>query len=126
MSSYHSWRAIYLLIKRLAEKPSTPNYPEAPNDEALANQFSEFFKTRIDKIKAQFTDQNVSDHATTLHQSNGCGYQMIPVITPEELQKLVEKSPTKSCALDHELSPCNLRQPHSPISQLQYGYLAPL
>ena len=45
-------KAIYLLIKKLANIPMTPIYPEATDDGALANQFSEFFKAKIEKIQS--------------------------------------------------------------------------
>ena len=39
-------KAIYQIIKKLANKPTTAIYPEAPDDGTLANQFSDFFSNR--------------------------------------------------------------------------------
>ena len=42
-------KAIYQLIKRLANKPTTPIYPEATDDATLANVFSQFSKLNLRK-----------------------------------------------------------------------------
>ncbi len=95
-------KLIYQLIKKLSNKPATPVYPEAPNDGVLSNQFSEFFKSKIEKINEQFSDTSILDHnlSQNIKNTRVCQYEVFPKITTEELRKYIAKSPTKSCALD--------------------------
>ena len=52
-------QALYQLIKRLSNKPTTPLYPDAPSDEQLANQFSAFFKEKIERINEHFPSNDM-------------------------------------------------------------------
>ena len=93
-------KAIYQLIKKLANKPTTPIYPESFDDKTLADQFSQFFKTKIEKINALFSDNDVSQPTTVPGRTGNSRYDVFPYISTEELRKFIMSSPTKSCALD--------------------------
>ena len=93
-------KALYQLMKKLANKPIAPVFPESPSDDVLANQFSDFFKSKIEKINAQFTDHDGNEHSQIPTRLDGSEFTAFPPITQEEFQKFILQSPTKSCALD--------------------------
>ena len=93
-------KGIYILLRKLTNRPTKPVFPDAPSDKDLAELFSHFFESKIDKINAQFSDTPNHEHSNDTNSQLNCNFAAFPPITQEELRKYIMQSPTKSCQLD--------------------------
>ena len=91
-------KGIYKLVRKLCNKPTTPVYPDAPSDNVLANQFSDYFKSKIDTINEQLAENQQQPEQPS--QSCKCEFKAFSAISQEELRKYILNLPTKSCKLD--------------------------
>lgn len=92
-------KCLYALVKRLTNNNRSVVYPEAPDDETLAKQFSDFFEEKIKKINNSFPAQSSTETAYS-PQPTRCSYVAFPEISPDEVRRYIFSSPTKSCLLD--------------------------
>ena len=93
-------KGIHRLLRKLTNKPTKPVYPDAPDDKVLANQFSDFFESKIDAINEGFPSETSPVHSELPVESPKCMFRSFAPLTQEELRKYILQSPTKSCQLD--------------------------
>ena len=60
-------KQLFNIVKKLSTPNQSSIYPEDSSDSELANQFSEFFKKKINDIVTSFASDGTHVQATTLH-----------------------------------------------------------
>jgi hypothetical protein len=93
-------KQLFQLTKNLMGDTGEVILPTTTSAEELANKFSDFFQTKIDQIRKNISvsvDIPVLD-ADTLFE--GISLHDFPQTTEEEVKKIINKSPNKSCELD--------------------------
>ena len=77
-------------------------YPEAPDDKQLAQDFSKFFKEKINKISASFGG-NEGEHPGTDSLPEPQCRSNLPAfrnVTSDEIKRFILSAPSKTCILD--------------------------
>ena len=93
-------KALYSLVKGLTNKPTDIEYPEASGDAELSNTFSDFLKSKIEKINYQFSPDTPSETAEFPSRSYTTVFYAFPSLSTDDIQKYILSSPSKSCRLD--------------------------
>ncbi len=98
---------LFPLVDKLLHRTSSSPLPSYDSTTDLANQFAEFFNDKIEKIYTHLstpspTDApNISSPASTFPEPSPRSTLLsFTKITPQALQKFINKSPIKSCSLD--------------------------
>ena len=93
-------KALFRIINSsLNRKPKTP-LPGNATDETLVNDFANYFKDKIDKIRADL-DNNIINIQTEHHLFSGSTtLNEFSLLTAQDILKLIKDMPTKHCELD--------------------------
>jgi hypothetical protein len=102
-------RALYELVNRLMGKSDVSSLPPHSSEQVLADNFGEFFSSKVSKIRAaidaaakrsEVEMNNVVPHQfLSSHGENGVLCVFVPV-SDEMVKNFIMASPTKSCRLD--------------------------
>ena len=91
---------MFKAFNRLAGVQRANQYPKVPNDQQVANDFVHFFKEKIDKITRNF-DTFGPQSATSIGEQNSVPKMTdFKLLSQEEIEKYIMKSPSTTCALD--------------------------
>ena len=89
-------KKLYKLMAHLTGARSDNPLPPHDSDESLANQFADYFITKIDRIRDNFSQTPVLIPETT----NIPTFQRFTPLTTEQVTNLISSMQTKSCELD--------------------------
>ena len=94
---WQGYQKLYKLVNSLTGKKDLNPMPESPSDEVLAEGFAEYFITKIDKIRENFTNtecyQPITDEPIP-------EFTCFNVLSESDVEKLVGFLQTKTCELD--------------------------
>ena len=90
-------KKLYKLVNSLTGKKDLNPMPEAKSDTSLAEGFADYFITKIDKIRENFT--GTEQYQAILDESIP-EFTSFSVLSESEVEKLVTSMQTKSCELD--------------------------
>ena len=94
-------KEIFKLTKSLMGEKGEVILPTHTSAEHLANRFSDFFTSKIEKIRQSIRVANDCTMAMDADaEFEGTVLQEFPLATQEEVKKLITKAPSKSCELD--------------------------
>ena len=93
-------KKLFKIIGKLLLKPKTPVLPSAYNDQDLANEFQKFFVTKISDIRSSFSSVPYNVPQTLPQLQPECRLSVFEPATVAEIQRVIMKSPSKSCELD--------------------------
>ena len=60
-------KSLFMIMNNLIKKPTSTPLPDSSSDRDLANEFAQYFTTKIENIRKSFTTKTVDD---TIVQSN--------------------------------------------------------
>ena len=110
-------KKLYKLMAHLSGARTDNPLPPHNNDESLANQFVDYFITKIDKIRDNFSQAPVFiPEATDIPT-----FQKFAQLTTEQVTNLIFNMQTKSCELKshtHTHSQMSTTYPHSLITHI--------
>ena len=89
---------LFKVSKQLMHLDKDLPLPKSSSTEDLAENFNNFFISKIEKIRNGFSD-NETD-AITRNTGDSKVLSNLRPCTTEEIKKIVSKSPSKSCSLD--------------------------
>ena len=102
-------KKLFQLAKSLLQKTSDTPLPPHHSHEDLANNFSDFFMSKISKIRDQFTDSN--EEINDIPFLGDSSFQYFRNLSENDVLDLLKKAPTKSSELDpiptHLLKQCS-------------------
>ena len=90
-------RALFHLIKSLAHTKKDNVLPESRCNQDLANKFNSFFTEKIEKIRKTFPDTPVLPTSSPSVEAKMSHFRLV---TEEEVIKLINRAPSKSCSQD--------------------------
>ena len=93
-------KKLFKIIGKLLLKPKTPVLPSTYNNQDLANEFQKFFVTKISDIRSSFSSVPYNVPQTLPHLQPECRLSVFEPATVAEIQRVIMKSPSKSCELD--------------------------
>ena len=96
-------RRMFDIVSRLLGKVKSASLPKHSDSQALASQFSVFFVSKVEAIKASIASAAcpTSTPALPQHRSTpGCTLSTWSQVTSDEVRKIITHSSTKHCALD--------------------------
>ena len=110
-------RALFRLVGDLTGATAPPTLPDRPNLQETADEFSDFFASKISAMRSSLdrAAETISSHTLRPEQSFLRHHEETELLhfrtlTVGEVTKLIESSPTKSCSLDpmptHLLKKC--------------------
>ena len=89
-------KKLYKLMAHLTGARTDNPLPPHDSDESLANQFADYFITKIDRIRDNFSQTPVLIPETTDIPT----FQRFAPLTTEQVTNLISSMQTKSCELD--------------------------
>ncbi|KAK6178342.1 hypothetical protein SNE40_013140 [Patella caerulea] len=89
-------KQIYQIINSLTKPKSSNILPDTNNPKVLADNFSEFFQNKVEKIMQNFDSNNTTD----LTPFAGKPLNQFSTVITEQIAKLISSSAPKSCSLD--------------------------
>ena len=90
-------KKLYSLISNLTSKPMPTPWPDHTDKESLAEDFTDFFQTKILQIRKQF--DGIEQYNTTNDTSAPRLHRFAP-LTEKEVMIIIKQMKTKSCELD--------------------------
>ncbi len=87
----------FTIVKELFHKHGDNPFPEHASIETLAENFSEFFVSKIELIRAKLDPIPVD---TPTEDTCDSTFDTFKLLTSDDVRKLIFKSPCKSCGLD--------------------------
>ena len=92
-------KQLFKVIKQLFHESSETPLPPHESKEVLANNFGEFFHSKISKICEQFDENSnyISDDKQFTGKDTLSKFNPLSLV---EVEKLIQKAPPKSCELD--------------------------
>ena len=85
-------------MNKIERKPDAKPYPEHIPEMDLANKYTDFFKTKIEKIDSSPDDNIVTRPTDQLKFSDALS--TFQELNEEDIIHLVKKCPNKQCTLD--------------------------
>ena len=85
------------IVKELFHKNVEVPFPEHSTLEQLANDFSDFFISKIELIRAKLDSVST---VPIVEDTCDSEFDSFKLLSPDEVRKLIVKSPCKSCTLD--------------------------
>ncbi len=95
--SGNNQRDTFKIVKELFHKNSDSPFPEHTSIESLAEDFSEFFVSKIELICAKLDSIPID---TPTEDTCDSIFDSFKALTVDDVRKLIFKSPCKSCGLD--------------------------
>ncbi len=91
-------KALFKVVNNLFHKDNVTQFPKCASTDALAEEFSEFFIGKVQKIRAKLDSIPVTcDFIDPICSSTMDTFQLM---SEDSIRKLIVKSPSKSCDLD--------------------------
>ena len=88
------------VVNDLLQKSKKPLLPQSDSDEALAEQFSEFFSTKIMEIHEQFPSKVTEPFSYETVSNTNVYLTHFEPTSELEVRNIICKSPCKSCELE--------------------------
>jgi len=100
--SESSPRDTFRVVDELLNPGTSKALPSAHSSQSLANKFMTYFTSKVAKIRADLDSTHVDTGCLQEHGNPLSPPRMdaLEEITPEEVSKIIQRSPTKSCDLD--------------------------
>ena len=93
-------KLLYKQFNKIMHRQKTNPLPEHQSDKGLADQFNQFFKDKIDKIRRTFNDLD-NDKAFEFDKKyNGEPLRSFIPVSEEKMKQILLSSKPKSCNLD--------------------------
>ena len=94
-------KALYRTMNKIMHRNQANPLPEHSSSVQLANDFSDYFRSKVDRIQEQFDDDLDSAFEFDRHVSSDDSYlSKFTPLTETDAQKLISDSNTTSCELD--------------------------
>ena len=94
------YKGLFKVTKRLLGSRNTVTLPDGSSKE-VANNFSDFFIDKIDKIRSNILSQaNSTAPSTFSEESAAATLDHLAPASEKEIKRIIEKAPTKSCEID--------------------------
>ncbi|XP_052791884.1 uncharacterized protein LOC128226025 [Mya arenaria] len=98
----NDYKKLFKVTNTLLGKSNEVTLPSHSSPEQMAQDFSDFFVNKIEKIRDSITShrQSVSssDYPEDVHSGTKC--EVFSSVTEEEVKSIIQKSSNKSCELD--------------------------
>jgi hypothetical protein len=93
-------RQLFKVVDSISNGKSDPILPNHDNEKELAEQFADFFTSKVKDI--QDTLDQVPKEPISVNVSESCHtvFATFQHVSEEEVRKVISNSPTKSCSLD--------------------------
>ena len=93
-------KGLFRLVNELTEEKVVA-LPKHVSSQDLANNFCQYFNTKIEKIRTELDASVTSEHSSDYaHQFSGSKMNSFNPVTEDEVTKTIISSPTKNCSLD--------------------------
>ena len=92
---------LFKIVNKIIKKPTNTPYPEHTNSEILAEEFSSFFKSKIENIRKNF--DSYKGNPLEMDIKSGCNLSSFSTVNSDELYKIIKNSPNKTCNLDPQV-----------------------
>ena len=93
-------KTLFKVARKLVGDDGNPTLPSCDNLLALTNQFSDYFRDKIEKLKSNIT-LKPSQSATYMERSfTGSTITAFEAISREAVNRIIQSSPAKTCDLD--------------------------
>ena len=92
-------RTLWKTLNTILHRNPSNSLPESPDASSLANTFLDFFKDKIERIRAKFVPSDSPDPFLSPHAPPPKMTNFIPA-TLTEIHKLISASESKQCPLD--------------------------
>ena len=89
---------LFKIVNKIIKKPTNTPYPEHTNSEILAEEFSSFFKSKIENIRKNF--DSYKGNPLEMDIKSECNLSSFSTVNSDELYKIIKNSPNKTCNLD--------------------------
>ena len=95
-------KALFKITKTLLGYEKITQLPESNSAITLADRFNSFFKEKVDTIRLNIekTVQSKPESESVRKQANQISLTLFQPTCQEEIRKIIQKSPSKSCELD--------------------------
>jgi len=96
-------KKLHKVIGKLLHCSSEPEYPTHNSPEELCDRFADFFSDKVDKIRLDIENSQNTLPPTSLDVRNthtDVVFSDFKLLNSDEVLKLIQQSPTKSCPLD--------------------------
>ncbi len=92
-------RQLFREVDKLCSSNTSKILPSHDSEEKLANDFANFFRDKIERVKDKLDNISRPDSIpeTPLHQSTFCKFA---IVSEEEVRNIVMKAPSSSCQAD--------------------------
>jgi len=93
---------LFQVVNKLLHRKTLPKLPSSTSDAFLAEQFSDFFISKIDKIRRNIpvSDGEKGSITDITHLQSHHTLNSFHPTTEDEVLKIIKQSPTKHCKLD--------------------------
>ena len=91
-------KELFNIVESLLHQKGKPKLPTHLSNQDLANTFNTYFISKIDNIRASFTQEELS--ADTATNDNVPNLEIFSPTSEDEIRKLIMSSPSKHCNLD--------------------------
>ena len=88
---------LYKIINKIAGKDKSTQLPEHNSAGELANEFSDFFATKIEKIRSQFSE---NDQFNVFDRKAKSSLSSFKILSEADVTKIIKASKNKTCDLD--------------------------
>ena len=90
-------KAVQRVFNEILLKDKEVKLPRHDDPKALADRFADFFSNKVEKIRASLPDVSIASQEQPIPCAT---LSVFAPPTDDEIQKIVAKSPSKSCSLD--------------------------
>ncbi len=99
-SGLNDQSSIFQIINNLMHKTSASPLPEHDSPSSLAQDFADFFNSKIDKIYHHLESIEETGHPVIPDPEHQHLLRSFTLTTEDDILKIIKKSPIKSCPLD--------------------------
>ena len=93
-------KRLFQTVNAAMYKRNSNPMPDHTTPQVLANDFLDFFQSKIAKIRENFTEQNSNPMIFDARKSISSTLNELRPVTETDVIKVIRKSPNKSCELD--------------------------
>ncbi len=103
-TQYYTHGSIFSIVNKLLQRSTSSPLPAYSDPAVLANEFTDFFESKILKIHNFLTNSSALSHAAAVPLSepeSNVHLSKFGLVIQEDVTKILASAPVKLCPLDH-------------------------
>ena len=96
----HNPKTLFSLIDKVLHKKNQSVLPDHTSCQELAETFLKYFSDKVTKLRATLDDSQIAGSQQVTDVRTSFVFDHFTEVSEEEIQKIISKSPSKSCTLD--------------------------